>query len=157
MGYQSEVGAIISVDRTEHKEIGTYVNISGETVPQYSLTHSDKDKAKFRELVGKMKLIMGEHLTDSFDDEISWYDYKIVLYVPSCKWYSDYNDVKAWNKFWEVAQTIEGVSGVFRRTGEEIGDIEELNFGDDPCYEDCYVVQSVVMQVATTVRETLED
>ena len=152
MGYRSEVGAIISVDKTGRNE----VKVDADTT-HIEWFHSDADKARFKELVGKMKLIMGHWVDESFKDELGWYDYKVVLHCPYSKWYPDYADVKAWNAFWAVAQDMEGVSGVFARTGEEDGDIEYEEFGEEPDYESCHTVQSVSFSYTTDRRDTGEE
>ena len=56
MGYRSEVGAVVSVDRTGKKPVT--IELGGEQRESYTWFHTDEDKAKFKELVGKMKLIM---------------------------------------------------------------------------------------------------
>jgi len=40
---------------------------------------------------------------------------------------------------------MEGISGVFARTGEEDGDLEHEEFGESPDYESCHTVQSVYL------------
>jgi hypothetical protein len=152
MGYRSEVGAVISVDRTGRRDVQTE-----QDVTHIEWFHSDADKALFKELVGKMKLIMGHWVDESFKDELGWYDYKVVLFCPHSKWYPDYADVKAWNAFWQMAQDMEGVSGVFARTGEEDGDIEYEEFGEEPDYESCHTVQSVSFSYTTDRRDTGEE
>jgi hypothetical protein len=152
MGYRSEVGAIISVDKTGRNE----VKVDADTT-HIEWFHSDEDKARFKELVGKMKLIMGHWVDESFKDELGWYDCKIVLHCPYSKWYPDYTDVKAWVKFWEMARDMEGVSGVFARSGEEDGDVEHDEFGEEPLYDSCQTYQGVRMDFATNKRETDEE
>jgi hypothetical protein len=152
MGYRSEVGAIISVDKTGRRDLETE-----QDVTRIEWYHTDEDKARFKELVGKMKLIMGHHLDESFNEDIGWYDCKIVLHATSSKWYSDYTDVRAWNEFWELAQNMEGVSGVFARSGEEDGDVEHDEFGGEPLYDSCQTYQGVRMDFATNKRTTDEE
>ena len=43
--------------------------------------------------------------------------------------------VTAWDELWEDMQGVEGVSGYFCRVGEEVNDIVEDNFGDEPDYD----------------------
>lgn len=150
MGYRSEVGAVVSVDTTGKKPVT--LEIGGEQRESYTWFHTDEDKVKFKELVGKMKLIMGHHLDESFKEDIGWYDCRIVLHCGHSKWYPDYEDVKAWYKFWRMAQDMEGVSGVFSRTGEENGDVEHEEFGEEPDYDNCYTVQSVAFGYETNRR-----
>lgn len=155
MGYRSEVGAVISVDMTGKKPIT--VELDGEQRESCTWFHSDADKALFKELVGKMKLIMGHWIDESFGVELGWYDCKIVLHCPYSKWYPDYEDVRAWNKFWVVAKDMEGISGVFARAGEEDGDLEHEEFGEQPDYENCHTVQSVTFSYDTNKRDTDEE
>ena len=61
------------------------------------------------------------------------------------KWYSDYPEVQAIEKVWEIAQKVEGLSGVFMRVGENAGDVEELNFGQDPPYDHAFIVRRIVL------------
>lgn len=152
MGYRSEVGAIVSVDRTGRRDLQTE-----QDVTHIEWYHTDEDKARFKELVGKMKLVMGHHLDESFEEDIGWYDCKIVLHATYSKWYSDYPDVKAWNEFWDLAMNMDGVSGVFARSGEEDGDVEHLEFGDEPLYDSCQTYQGVRMDYSTNKRTTDEE
>lgn len=151
MGYRSEVGAVVSVDTTGKKPITLKMG-DGSERESYTFFHTDADKAKFKEVVGKMKLIMGHWVDESFKDELGWYDCKIVLHCPHSKWYPDYEDVKAWNRFWNTAQDMEGVSGVFARAGEEDGDLEYEEFGESPDYESCHTIQGVAFGYETNRR-----
>ena len=124
MGYRSQVAGCFSVDREErHDEQGK--------------SYSYYDKAKFKEMVGFIKLSQFyqlwqvENTADA--DSFGWKDGAFILYGSDWKWYEDYEDVKAWNELWESMQKVEGISGYFVRVGEEQADIEEMEFGDDPC------------------------
>lgn len=122
MGYRSQVAGCFSVDREErHDEQGK--------------SYSYYDKAKFKEMVGFIKLSeFYEFWSNSTDqDAFGWKDGAFILYGADWKWYPDYEDVKAWDKLWESMQNIEGISGYFVRVGEERDDVEEMEFGDDPC------------------------
>ena len=124
MGYRSQVAGCISVDREErHDEQGK--------------SYSYYDKAKFKEMIGFIKLSRFYELwnTKPDDESFGWEDGYFILYGSDWKWYEDYEDVKAWNELWESMRQVEGISGYFCRVGEESNDIEEHNFGDDPCYE----------------------
>lgn len=156
MGYRSDVGAIVSVDKNG-KRPTTMLGIDGKPMEGYDYFHTDADKALFKELVGKMKLIMGHHLDESFDEDIGWYDCKIMLHCRSSKWYPDYKDVQAWNDFWHMASEMEGVSGVFARAGEEDGDLEHEEFGENPLYDYCRTVQYVQFDFETNKRVTDEE
>jgi hypothetical protein len=124
MGYRSQVAGCFSVDREErHDEQGK--------------SYSYYDKAKFKEMVGFIKLSQFyqlwqvENTADA--NSFGWEDGYFVLYGDGWKWYPDYEDVKGWDKLWESMQNIEGISGYFVRVGEERDDVEEMEFGDDPC------------------------
>ena len=124
MGYRSQVAGCFSVDREErHDEQGK--------------SYSYYDKAKFKEMIGFIKLSRFYELwnTKPDDESFGWEDGYFILYGSDWKWYEDYEDVKAWNELWHSMRQVEGISGYFCRVGEESDDIEEHNFGDDPCYE----------------------
>lgn len=115
MGYRSQVAGCISVDSFN--------------------SDNEQDKAKFKEMIGFIKLSRFWELWNGKPDSDSfgWKDGCFVLYGNDWKWYPDYDDVKAWDELWESMQKVEGISGYFCRVGEEANDIEEHNFGDDPC------------------------
>jgi hypothetical protein len=130
MGYRSDVAFCISVDSVLVK-------------PETGESYWDFDKEKFKEMVGFFKLTKFYELaTDAEYDliknrepNLGWQKGDIIFHAVNWKWYSDYDDVKAWNEMWEQMQSIEGISGYFVRVGEENDDIEEMQFGDDPCYD----------------------
>lgn len=124
MGYRSQVAGCISVDRISK------VDEQGKSCSYY-------DKAKFTEMIGFIKLSeFYEFWSNSTDqDAFGWKDGAFILYGADWKWYPDYEDVQAWNKLWGNMQNIEGISGYFVRVGEERNDVEEMEFGDDPCYD----------------------
>lgn len=125
MGYRSQVAGIISVDKVLiHPETGS--------------SYYEYDKAKFKEMIGFIKLTKFYEAWNTTDDDrncFGWQDGAFIFYGDSFKWYPDYPDVKAWHEMWENMQDIEGISGYFCRVGEEQGDIEQEEFGDDPCYD----------------------
>ena len=122
MGYRSQVAGCISVDREERHD-------------EHGKSYSYYDKAKFKEMIGFIKLSRFWELWNSKPDSESfgWKDGAFILYGSDWKWYPDYDDVKAWDELWESMQKVEGISGYFCRVGEEQNDIEEMEFGDDPC------------------------
>jgi hypothetical protein len=130
MGYQSQVAACISVDVVQK-------------VDERGSHYWDYDRAKFKEMIGFIKLSKFYELwqNGSDQDSIGWQNGKFILYGNDWKWYPGYDDVKAWYEMWENMQDIEGISGYFVRVGEENDDIEERGdveteeFGDDPCYD----------------------
>ena len=122
MGYRSQVAGCFSVDREErHDEQGK--------------SYSYYDKAKFKEMIGFIKLSRFYELwnTKPDDESFGWEDGYFVLYGSDWKWYPDYSDVQAWNELWYSMRQVEGISGYFCRVGEERDDVEEMEFGDDPC------------------------
>ena len=122
MGYRSQVAGCISVDRVSK------VDEQGKSCSYYDMT-------KFKEMIGFIKLSRFWELWNSKPDSESfgWKDGAFILYGSDWKWYPDYDDVKAWDELWESMQKVEGISGYFVRVGEEQADIEEMEFGDDPC------------------------
>ena len=124
MGYRSQLAGVISVDTVRKQD-------------EQGSDYWDYDKAKFKEMIGFIKLSRFWELWQNSPDQdaVGWQNGKFILYGNDWKWYPDYEDVKAWNEMWENMQDIEGISGYFVRVGEERGDIEEMEFGDDPCYD----------------------
>ena len=123
MGYRSQVAGIISVDK--HK-------VEDE---RGSLCY-DYDRAKFKEMIGFIKLTKFYELWNEADyKSFGWTDGAFILHGDDWKWYPDYPDVQAWDEMWNAMQDIEGISGYFCRVGEEMNDVETDEFGDDPCYD----------------------
>ena len=103
---------------------------------------NEQDRAKFREMIGFIKLsrfyeVWTVHNPET-PDAFGWRDGAFILYGADWKWYPDYDDVKAWDELWESMQEIEGISGYFCRVGEELDDIEEKEFGEHPCHDFFY-------------------
>ena len=107
MGYRSEVCGVLAVD--------------------------DRDPEKFKELIGKIKLVGGDFLNELRDREVGWKDGVFVFHVEDWKWYDDIPPVMGWNAIWEMASGMEGVSGMFIRVGEDLEDNVVEYFGRD-CY-----------------------
>jgi hypothetical protein len=68
-------------------------------------------------------------------DDVEWEHYEeklkvLHLYGEDWKWYSDYEDVKAWHKLLEEAEK-DGLNYEFVRIGEEPDDIEMGNGGEN--------------------------
>ena len=121
MGYRSQVAGIISVDKFRVEKEG------GNRLYDY-------DKAKFKEMIGFIKLTKFYELwTESDNDSFGWKDGAFIMHGDDWKWYPDYPDVMAWDEMWNAMQAIEGISGYFCRVGEEMNDVVEMEFGDDPC------------------------
>jgi hypothetical protein len=123
MGYRSQVAGIISVDKVRKED-------------DKGSHYWDYDRAKFKEMIGFIKLTKFYELwSESDKDSFGWKDGAFILHGDDWKWYPDYPDVQAWEELWENMQDIEGISGYFCRVGEELDDIETEEFGDDPCYD----------------------
>ena len=121
MGYRSQVACCISVD-----------------VVQGMLGKYTYDQAKFKQMIGFIKLSRFWELwtaNESDQDAIGWQNGRFILYGADWKWYPDYADVRAFHEMFNQLGEIEGISGYFLRVGEESGDVEEEEFGDDPCYD----------------------
>lgn len=66
--------------------------------------------------------------------EIKWREVEVEvldLSGDSWKWYSEYEDVKAWHAFMSSAEEL-GLDTEFVRIGEDDNDIERAFSGDDP-------------------------
>jgi len=105
MGYRSEVCGVLWVD--------------------------NHDPEKFKELIGKIKLIGKDFLNQLRDREVGWKDGVFIFHVDNWKWYDDYPAVVAWEAIWDMAADMEGVSGIFIRLGEEVEDNVVEYIGDN--------------------------
>lgn len=135
MGYRSQVACVISVD-TIKKQVG--VANDGQAIYKYTY-----DQAKFKEMIGFIKLSKFWELWQGESDSIGWHDGKFVLYGDGWKWYPDFEDVKAFHEMFNALSDIEGISGYFLRVGEERDDVEEDHFGDEPDW-DMFYAQTVM-------------
>ena len=133
MGYRSTIAFCLSVNE-ESKE------------DERSSTCVYFDRDKFKEMVGFFKLTKfyeiatgsDYDLLNLKDPHLGWKEGKIVFFAQDWKWYDDYPLVMAYNEMWTQLQSIEGISGYFLRVGEGDGnqmDVDEDQFGDDPCYQ----------------------
>ena len=126
MGYRSDIGAVISVDMWMMEPT----------------TKENKDFAlnKYKEMIGLIKLSKFYELMNSTETDrtcIGWKNGEFFFHAQNWKWYPDYDVVIAWDELWEQMQSIEGVSGYFCRVGEELNDIVQDSWGDEPDY-DCF-------------------
>ena len=122
MGYRSDVSAVIWADK--------------------------KDQTVFKEFIGKVKLALPEFFTDWKASDYGWDADSFVFYVESVKWYESYEEIMRFDKLWEIAQGIEGISGKFVRIGEEDDDIEQNSFGEDPPHDSIFVSRAIHLEVA---------
>ena len=113
------------------------------------ITTDDRSQRKIEELMIHLKLsqISLRDWTDPTVNNpyIGWNYHTFAFRADDVKWYSDYPEVQAIEKVWEIAQKVEGLSGVFMRVGENAGDVEELNFGQDPPYDHAFIVRQIVL------------
>ena len=107
------------------------------------ITTDDRSQRKIEELMIHLKL--SQISLRDWLDCIGWNYHTLAFHADDVKWYSDYPDVQAIEKVWEIAQKVEGLSGVFMRVGENAGDVEELNFGQDPPYDHAFIVRRIVL------------
>jgi hypothetical protein len=123
MGYRSNIGAVISVDKWWSEP----------------LTKADRDEqiAKYKEMIGLIKLTKFYELMSNDVDKtcIGWKGGEFYFHAENWKWYPDYDVVIAWDELWSQMQGVEGVSGYFARVGEETDDIVQEHFGDNPDYD----------------------
>lgn len=113
MGYRSEVCGVLAVD--------------------------DRDPERFKELIGKIKLIGEDLLNQLGEGEVGWKDGVFVFHVEDWKWYDDSPAVVAWDAIWEMAAGMDrqgqadrhSVSGIFIRLGEELEDNVVEYIGED--------------------------
>jgi hypothetical protein len=124
MGYRSDIGGVFSVDAWRYEP---------ETKEKQRLAI-----AKYKEMMGFIKLSKFYELMQHAEvdrNAIGWRSGEFYFYAQSWKWYPDYDVVSAWNELWESMQEVEGISGYFCRVGEEINDIEQEDFGDEPDFD----------------------
>jgi hypothetical protein len=123
MGYRSQVAGCISVDKVQKED-------------DKGSRYWDYDRAKFKEMIGFIKLTKFYELwSESEKESFGWKDGAFIMHASDWKWYSDYPIVQAWEEMWDSMQEIKGISGYFCRVGEETDDVEQEEFGDDPCYD----------------------
>jgi hypothetical protein len=133
MGYWSEVCGVIAVD--------------------------DRDPEKFKELIGKIKLVGEDFLNELRDREVGWKDGVFVFHAGDWKWYDDSPAVVAWGAIWDMANAMGGVSGMFIRVGEGLEDNVVEYFGRD-CYrlEDiARISRSIVFDDSIIGTKTTEE
>jgi hypothetical protein len=100
------------------------------------MTKAVATRAKFKEMIGFIKLTKFYELwSESEKESFGWKDGSFIMHASDWKWYSDYPIVQAWEEMWDSMQEIKGISGYFCRVGEETDDVEQEEFGDDPCYD----------------------
>lgn len=126
MGYRSQVGAVFSVDG--------WVN-------ETDIEEGKVAIEKYKEMIGLIKLSQFYELMQQSEQDrkcIGWRQGEFFFNAEQWKWYPDYDVVQAWKDLWGQMQEVGGISGYFCRVGEEVNDIEEDSFGDEPDFEAFY-------------------
>jgi hypothetical protein len=133
MGYRSEVCGVLAVD--------------------------DHDPEKFKELIGKIKLIGEEFLNRLGEGEVGWKNGVFMFHVEDWKWYPNNSVVVAWDAIWDMAAGMEGVSGIFLRIGEELEDNVVDYIGEDGYRLEDYAVisRSIVFDDRVLGTKTTEE
>jgi hypothetical protein len=150
MGYRSDVAYGVRVDEVNLGENATEEekNLSADGIFLLMLTEMQQD-----EVAGKCfdsTYEINEHLT------IDKLNRTIAFYEDGVKWYESYEDVKAHERLYEIAEEYaeqygsetmnNPVSCAFIRIGEEMEDIEERGGGYDP-WNIMYVSRSIEMNI----------
>lgn len=152
MGYRSEVAFCITVDQYR------------EQVDEHTAVYR-YDKDKFKEMVGFFKLTKFYEIAKSSEYDLlggreprlGWDDGVIMFYVVGWKWYDGYPIVDAFYEMWDSMQDIEGISGFYLRSGEESGDVEEKEFGGEPCNEYFHVFTALSFEGNNYLGKTNTD
>ena len=133
MGYRSEVCGVLAVD--------------------------NQDPEKFRELIGKIKIIGEDFLDPLGEGEVGWEDGVFMFHVEDWKWDDGYSAVIAWNAIWEMASAMEGVSGMFIRVGDELDDNVEDYIGDNAykLQDYAYISRSIRVDGSILGTKTTEE
>ena len=134
MGYRSDVGAVIRVDKD----------------------CPDPDRV-FTEFIGKVKLIGDVFFNGWNPDDYGWGDRRFVFFVSDVKWYEGYEEVQAFEAIWNLASETEGLSGYFVRIGEEYEDIEVNSFGIEPPGDEVCPVRSIHLEPENLLGERKTD
>ena len=133
MGYRSEVCGVLAVD--------------------------NQDPEKFRELIGKIKLIGEDLLNQLGEGYVGWKDGVFMFHVEDWKWDDGYSAVIAWNAIWEMASAMEGVSGMFIRVNDELDDNVEDYMGDNAykLQDYAYISRSIRVDKSILGTKTTEE
>lgn len=133
MGYRSEVCGVLAVD--------------------------DRDPEKFKELIGKIKMVGEEFLNQLGKEQVGWKDGVFMFHVDHWKWCDGYSAVNAWDTIWEMASDMEGVSGLFVRVGEDVNDTVEDYIGEkgDSLRDYACISRSIVFDDSIIGTKTTEE
>lgn len=112
MGYRSDVGFVIRIDTT-----------------------CETPEAKFKELIGKIKLI-GEDFFSGWEKECYGWGkrdghWMFSFFTNDVKWYEAYPGVQAVDQILSLAREMPEVSWRFVRMGENEEDVEYQDHGDE--------------------------
>ena len=150
MGYRSDVAYGVRVDEVNLGENAPdeEKNLSADGIFLLMLTEMQQDP------------IAGKCFDDTYDINVRLTVNKenrtIAFYEDGLKWYDSYEDVKAHERLYEIAEEYaeqygsetmnNPVSCAFIRIGEEMEDIEEKGSGYDP-WNIMYVSRSIEMNI----------
>ena len=150
MGYRSDVAYGVRVDEVNLSENATEEekNLSADGIFLLMLTEMQQD-----EVAGKCfdeTYDINKHLT------VNKQNRTIAFYQDGLKWYDSFEDVKAHERLYEIAEEYgeqygsetmnNPVSCAFIRIGEETNDVEERGGGYDP-WNIMYVSRNIEMNI----------
>ena len=88
-------------------------------------------------------------------------DYVLGFHMPNCKWYSEYNEVKAHEEIWVLAELKacddEDFRGAFARAGDNADDNEARHIGGDDCYDLVCLSRSVHISISVDRADDVRD
>lgn len=131
MGYRSDVAFTLTIDGYDPR--------------------NDEDYANFKKMLGFFKLSDFYNIVTQPDYDCvkskelgwSWRDGAITFHVTGWKWYNGFKCVEAFDALWAQFEDLsnEGIpmSGYFMRSGEEMDDNDQNDFGEAPDWDMAYV------------------
>lgn len=150
MGYRSDVAYGVKVDEVNLSENATEEekNLSADGIFLLMLTEMQGDEVAKKCFDSTNEV--NNYLTINKENRT------IKFYADSLKWYDNYEDVKAHERLYEIAEEYaeqygsetmnNPVSCAFIRIGEETDDVEERGGGYDP-WNIMYVSRSIEMNI----------
>ena len=91
----------------------------------------------------------------------SWREGMIVFSVDDWKWYDSFPSVQAFEELWERLQELSNqdvpISGRFVRSGEDLEDNEENDFGEQPEWELAYINKSMTVDAGCNILGVTEN
>ena len=150
MGYRSDVAYGVRVDEVNLSENATEEekNLSADGIFLLMLTEMQQDEVAKKCFDSTNEI--NDYLTINKENR------SIKFYADSLKWYDNYEDVKAHERLYAIAEEYaeqygsetmnNPVSCAFIRIGEEADDVEERGGGYDP-WNIMYVSRSIEMNI----------